>query len=314
MDPTAFIVPSLRDDLLFRAVQDYFFVSGEEFDENIFEETEEEEEEQEEEETVDSLAASSIFQYSGNACNALESNIVTGKPKRKRIYKKRKRFRKKDPLFIPRVLKRDLRRQFPIMMVNVFNSHDYALTRSFFLTFSSPSLQLIKNPLTLDFFSTNQNNQLFRVKDNGHWTLHGPDWIIYHWHVLNRINPDQVIKLEYSTIHTTSGTTKSKISFVLEIRFTRIFDIEDDKFVDHMFDFIRNVKPSDISSDLNVINSSVEFLDPFDFYVQKTGVSMPLLRTPQYVRMRARASYYFDENKHIEMVEITDAEISKCDT
>lgn len=300
-----------QEEDLFNSVRKYFFLD----DDNALIDDEcflfdEELEDDESDSDLPSLEVSN----SSQSTSSLETNLSTGavvlttKPKRKRIYKKRKRVRKRDPLYIPRLLKRDLRRQFPVMMVNVFNSHDFDLIRSFFLTFGSRNMALKKNPLTLDFFTTNKNNKLFSVKDDGRWMLHGPQWIIYHWYILSRINPDQVIKIEESTIHTSSGTSKSRISFVLEINFTRIYDIEDDKFVDSIFDFLRRFNSNTILNE-DPLDGSGNYPDPFDFYLKKTGATMPLLSSPQNVRMRAKASYYFDEDKHIEMVEIADAQV-----
>lgn len=313
------IIPNLEDDFLFHAVQKYFFLDENiDFDyivedDGVIEDSDEENEFEEDGQLNASPASTNTNIPSSESYENLStSTVVELKVKKKRIYKKRKRVRKKDPFHIPRLLKRDLRRQFPLMMVNVFNSHDFPLIRSFFLTFGSRDIVLKKNPLTLEFKTNNRNNELFHVKDDGQWMLSGAQWIIYHWYILSRINPDQVIRLEETTIHTSSVSSKSKISFVIEVDFTRIYDIEDDKFVDNIFNFLRSLEAShqpSIQPD-SAMSQTRNFLDPFDYYMRKTGASMPLLVTPQSIRMRAKAAYYFDEEKHIEMVEIADAAIA----
>lgn len=48
-----------------------------------------------------------------------------------------------DLLYIPRILKNDLRRQYPIMFMNVFNSGDYQFMKKWMETFSNGDISFL---------------------------------------------------------------------------------------------------------------------------------------------------------------------------
>lgn len=256
----------------------------------------------------------------GNGCHGEEENdkliwndlenlssapVTSGIIRKKRVYKKRNRPRKRNPLYIPRVLKRDFRLHFPEMMVNVFNAHDSNILRSFFRTFSSACIAVTKPQFALDFLTGNQNNHIFHQNKLESWALHGAEWMVYHSFLLNRINPDQVIRINSSFLTTRPGTAKSSISITLLVESTRIYDIHDEYFVDSLLALMdRDGKISMCSLD-----DSANLLDPMDYYYQTTGTAMPLLATPQAVKVEASATYHFDENKRIELVEISRARL-----
>lgn len=138
-----------------------------------------------------------------------------------------KRIRYKYYIRLPKVLKRDIRRQYPLMIANIMNSNDFELFHSFFRTFSYNSVGFkLHNLASLGIDSHDAYGHLFMQEAPPEVDYQGYHWIFYHWHVLTSINPDYVVKVHEAKIVTHAGSERSQVVMDLEIDFTRMYDIQ----------------------------------------------------------------------------------------
>lgn len=172
-----------------------------------------------------------------------------------------KRIRYKYYIRLPKVLKRDIRRQYPLMVANIMNSNDFELFHSFFRTFSYNSVGFkLHNLSSLGIDSHDAYGHLFMQEAPPEVDYQGYHWIFYHWHVLTSINPDYIVKVHEAKIVTHAGSERSQIVMDLEIDFTRMYDIQFVWFLISIFNsMLANAPKSAIA---RAIASSAAISDP----------------------------------------------------
>lgn len=140
---------------------------------------------------------------------------------------------------VPRVLKRDIRRQFPEMIINILNASDFTLFHSFFETFSTGNHDIrfrVKDSVGVGGFeTTDQLSHLFHRELPERLAYKGYAWIFYHWYLMSTLNPDQVVHLDDARIHTQSGSMKSRVALDVSVDFHRLYDIHLIRFLGSLF-------------------------------------------------------------------------------
>lgn len=260
-----------------------------------------------------------------------------------------KRIRYKYYIRLPKVLKRDIRRQYPLMIANIMNSNDFELFHSFFRTFSYNSVGFkLHNLSSLGIDSHDAYGHLFMQEAPPEVDYQGYHWIFYHWHVLTSINPDYIVKVHEAKIVTHAGSERSQIVMDLEIDFTRMYDIQFVWFLISIFNSMlaNGTKPaitraiastaaiptppeSELDFDSTIISatdvtsasqlhsllylngeaSAISPPDPFQFYLQRAGSPMPLLQTPEQMALVLRFTFHLNEQKQIELLETSNLNI-----
>ncbi len=121
----------------------------------------------------------------------------------------KKYYIRKNPL--PRILKRDFRRDFPTMFQNVINSAEGSMIESFFITFATPDFHMIVHNPILSYFGVDVIQQQFGLQN-------------FVTTCANHISTfaDLVILTEKASIIQQEGTTGSKIITRLHAKATRI--------------------------------------------------------------------------------------------
>ena len=260
---------------------------------------------------------------------------VDEEPTRKSILGKRAAYYKKY-ISVPRVLKRDIRRQYPKMIVNILNNSDFNLFHSFFRTFSVGIKDIrfrVKDSHGVPFQTTDQFSHLFKRDLPEIFAYQGYAWIFFHWYIMSTLNPDQIVRIEEAKIVTRSDSSKSKVSLDVSVDFHRMYDIHITRFMGSIFGAMINecgkplsqptafLQPATnevvveqplpaelaIETEEPTVGYAMEDLlhppDPFDYYARKAGKHMPLLPEPQPVVMRMRFTFHLNEQKRIEMLE-----------
>lgn len=250
----------------------------------------------------------------------------------------------KKSISIPRVLKRDIRRQYPKMIANILNNADFNLFHSFFRTFSVGTNDIrlrVKDAHGVPFETTDQYSHLFKRDLPEIFAYQGYAWIFFHWYIMSALNPDQIVRVEDANIITRSDTEKSQVSLDVSVDFHRMYDIHIIRFMGSMFGAMINEvgklvtlpvplppspspspsnfaasSPSDAGSSLNeepTIGFAQEEMvnppDPFDYYARKAGKHMPLLPEPQPVVLRMRITVHLNEHKRIEVLETSNLRV-----
>eukprot|EP00981_Chlorochromonas_danica_P002745 scaffold537_cov180-Ochromonas_danica.AAC.50 len=174
---------------------------------------------------------------------------------------------------IPRILKRDIRRDIPIMITNVYNSNDTELVRKFFMTYSVGSCHMNS------YAEKEVSSELIR-------RLNGLDKILAVIFVYMLASPDNVVQLHEAQIKQHLDREGSQLIMTGRIQGTRIKDfaveiLDEDQKVhrvplrvwDHLL--TTGEKPNALmqnagfSSDLSGLNVSIT---PYkiDFFVDMT--------------------------------------------
>eukprot|EP01033_Poteriospumella_lacustris_P003737 gene3738-2648_t len=162
---------------------------------------------------------------------------VDEEPTRKSILGKRAAYYKKY-ISVPRVLKRDIRRQYPKMIVNILNNSDFNLFHSFFRTFSVGIKDIrfrVKDSHGVPFQTTDQFSHLFKRDLPEIFAYQGYAWIFFHWYIMSTLNPDQIVRIEEAKIVTRSDSSKSKVSLDVSVDFHRMYDIHITRFMGSIF-------------------------------------------------------------------------------
>lgn len=139
-----------------------------------------------------------------------------------------KRIRYKYYVRLPRVLKRDIRRQYPLMVGNVMNNHDLSHLQSFLQTFSANEVffELKNTASTLGIECSDRFEHLFRQDVPEVLNYRGYQWIFYYWHVLTALSPDHIVRIHNSQIISRSDSSRSKVAMDISVDFTRMYDIQ----------------------------------------------------------------------------------------
>lgn len=144
----------------------------------------------------------------------------------------------KKYITVPRVLKRDVRRQYPKMIANILNNSDFKLFHSFFRTFSIGIKDIrfrVKDSHGVLFETTDQFSHLFKRDLPEIFAYQGYAWIFFHWYIMSTLNPDQIVRIEEAKIFTRSDTSKSTVALDVSVDFHRMYDIHLTRFMGSIF-------------------------------------------------------------------------------
>lgn len=225
---------------------------------------------------------------------------------------RKRRIRNRRRIYAPRIIKNDIRRHYATMMANVCNSYNDDMYASFLTTFSVPNMRVRKTVL-LDLPTDKNFQDSFRhevISDIGS----GLKWSVMYYAVLKGLCPDSVMRILSSELYSRSDTSKTILTIKMRYDFTRLHDVHPLLFTEDMFEALVEGPAKDAATDAivapsaAVIRSLGDRANPFDYYRQKMGSDIPLLRKPEKIAFVSNVRIFIDECKRIEMVEIADAE------
>lgn len=110
------------------------------------------------------------------------------------------------------------------MLVNVTNSHDISLFKSFYETYGHKDIIFRHSRLDFDF--DKKIMEYFENDKNPHFCLKGVQEMVNFEFIRHQLSPDQAITIKESAIKTRSDSDKSEIICTLSVTFTRLYDIE----------------------------------------------------------------------------------------
>lgn len=177
------------------------------------------------------------MEESSNTADSKESASDTAVTQRKR--------RKRKKNFIPRVVSNDVRRYYGSMVMNVFNTHDFRTTKSFFRSFAIPSFRVCIRKIDTSHL-THIPEHLIRQHipklKNGASFL-GDDWLNFHHFIHNETSPDLVFRMTEAKLITRLNDSRSAIIMSTEVEQTQIVDWDPLTLANEAFDF--DVEPFD---------------------------------------------------------------------
>lgn len=243
---------------------------------------------------LDSLSSSS----DGSASNSMVNSSL-----------KRKRIRNRRRIFAPRILKRDIRRYYPVMMANVFNSYDEKTVESFLGAFAAPDMRIRKNAL-LELSCSPLFEEQFRSDILPEANI-GCQWTYIHFLVMKSMFPDQAMHIVSSQLLTRSDTQKTILSIQVRFDFTRLHDVHPLLLTDDIFEALvlnnDSNNATDPSHPCRSLESYKSKADPFQYFQNKVGKEMPRLNKPQPISFVATMLWHINETKQLEMFELVSA-------
>eukprot|EP00981_Chlorochromonas_danica_P001668 scaffold369_cov177-Ochromonas_danica.AAC.1 len=188
---------------------------------------------------------------------------------------------------IPRILKRDIRRDIPIMITNVFNSNDTELVRKFFITYSVGSCQM-------NSYAEKEVRSEFICR------LNGLDKILALMFGNMLASPDYVAHLREAQIKQHLDREGSQLIMTWRVQGTRIKD-----FVVETLDEDQKVQPVP----LRVWDHLLASGEKLDTLMQKAGFSSDLARpnagiTPYEIDFILDITYWLDNDHRIYRMDI----------
>lgn len=241
---------------------------------------------------------------------------------------KRKRIRNRRRIYAPRIVKRDIRRYYGEMMVNIFNSHDEHAVESFLRTFAVPDMRVRKGTM-LQMSTSTLFQQSIRNEMIGD-ALTGIQWTYIHFLVMKSMFPDQTLRIVSSRLHSRSDTQRTILEVDLRFDFTRMHDAHPLLLTDDIFESIvpsGGSTPQPESATLNsesvqdttsVASIAIEspssldglkvYADPFLHFLRKAGSEMPRLSIPEPISFIGHMVWHINEKKQLDMFEIVGAE------
>ncbi len=132
----------------------------------------------------------------------------------------------KDPtkIRLPKMLKNDIRRQYPIMFVNMLNSGDLDLIELFFKTYTTAQSEFSKyihiDPLPGNTLAVQDLKEIREREDL--ISLHALNDVINFVILLLLLSPDRIIQMKRSEIITRSDSFRTEINIYFELKGTRI--------------------------------------------------------------------------------------------
>lgn len=219
--------------------------------------------------------------------------------------KRRKRIQRDNWMIVPRVVKSDIRRLYAQMFVNILNSQDINLLRSFLRTYASKSITLStvcscgKNP-----FSAN---------------LRGRDLITCLSAAQFQVSPDRIHAIDNVQIISNSANRECKIRCNVSSTFTILFTITLENIIEQITKTFHpqtidqtipngsvNISsktmsmPDNPRREIGTLRSSQDFYDIFRCF--PGGASSVLARTPRVLACTMKMVLDVDENKQIKFI------------
>lgn len=149
--------------------------------------------------------------------------------KEKGSVRKRKR-RCTNPSFMPeiRILRRDIRRRYAEMIVNVVNSHDVPLLQKFCDDIIRQDCQIIRPNLPLNRVGK-AIAQLLYQEDSHYHRLTGFHYLVSEYSFHSEMMPDCIFLLQESYLKLKQGVSGCIITAKISSRGTQTFHIESEK-------------------------------------------------------------------------------------
>lgn len=211
---------------------------------------------------------------------------VSKNEKKKRIRTKPSRKPSFRPNFTPalRVLKRDIRRKYPEMFMNVINSHDINLFRQILNTFCLPSCET---------FDDNLQEDIYDYYHRPRYTK-GIDALINCFTLSFQLFPDLITIYDNVQIHVKAGEPGSYMTGNIKLMGTQLFDmpvISREETITPNEEAISYVRPVD--APVQILPSSVSCED-----LSKPQALMQLTRSNRIMEFMMEGKYCFqlDEN------------------
>jgi hypothetical protein len=155
----------------------------------------------------------------------------------------------------------DIRRQYPQMLMNIFNGHDPLLVHSFFMTYSLPHLvgSHHLHGATLTEFS--RNRLPLPINHRAVSTLFGPEKMALFYGTMLQLNPDQIMRLQGASIHVNLEKSVTKIVCDVQHDFTQLYAVNPMATTDEIVHFLLlyhnyQSSPASASSSLSLSSSS----------------------------------------------------------
>jgi hypothetical protein len=120
---------------------------------------------------------------------------------------------------LPRLLKNDIRRKYPIMFMNMLNSTDFRMTDTFLRTFSH------HDQIVFDQYATFPNKAKNLDIPPATYHLSSMEEIIYYFGALQQLTPDMVLKLKKFQIIRRQDCDGSIIQCSADCVATRIYPV-----------------------------------------------------------------------------------------
>lgn len=224
---------------------------------------------------------------------------------------KKRRIRNRRRIYAPRIVKNDIRRLYAEMTANVYNSFDDDMYASFMKTFSVPDMRMRKS-VQLELPTNKSFQDSFRhevIGDIGS----GQKWSMMHFAVFKQLCPDNVMRILSSQLLTRSDTSKTLLIMKVRFDFTRLHDVHPLLFSEDMFENLEG-PPKEGTTDVAIpssrqdVRAIADRANPFDYYKQKVGSDVPLLRTPQQISFTSTIRVYINEYKRVEIIDMSEAE------
>lgn len=147
--------------------------------------------------------------------NLYDQNVLKSKKRRKRASTRKPSFR---PAYIPelRIIKRDIRRRYSEIMLNVVNSHDVHFLKSYFEMFTSPIVECFDEDAPQSIY------------DHYRWPKYsrGYQRILEAMTMSYQLFPDAVYYLEDIRISVAMYEHGSRLSAKLKCKRTQVFDAQ----------------------------------------------------------------------------------------
>ena len=115
---------------------------------------------------------------------------------------------------IPKIPRSDIRRKYPLMLLNTLNSMDSNLLRKFFFTFAHPQTILRRQVMSPHHPSMEASSVSF----------YGQEEIFYFLFMLQLFGPDRVIQLETCSITTRSTTFLTEIQLDCTLHVNALYE------------------------------------------------------------------------------------------
>jgi hypothetical protein len=239
-----------------------------------------------------------------------ESSTVTpdGKDVVLNANMKKRRIRDRRRIYAPRIVKKDIRRQYATMFANVYNTLDPSTIASFFKTFAIPHMRVRKTayliiPTSASFQSSFPLKAIGDIGGCGR----GLQWMVIFFSVLKYLCPDITMRIVSSQLLTRSDTSKTLLTMKIRVDFTRLHDVNPFLFTEGMFASASAAQPTAScaghSGMLPSDHTGRSEVSPAVYFKEKVGSDIPMLRAPESIAFTSILRIYIDEFKRIEMFE-----------
>lgn len=146
--------------------------------------------------------------------------------------KKRPRSTKDYLVTIPRT---DIRRLYPLMMMNIFNGHDPLRVHSFFMTYSVPSMAATYESFgTIDLNPAPTRSYVSATPTY----LHGPHRMALFYATMLQLNPDQILRVHGAKARVDTERRVTEISCIMVHEFTQLYAVNPMQITDEIVNFI----------------------------------------------------------------------------